>query len=162
MTIEDMKAAMLLIVTFSNLILRKKDSAKLERYRNLQITIIVLGFLYIVGIAMISLSNSNSFINTNHLVYLLILVFIVPLIDTILSSVIDYDIDKIKSIITKFSSILLLISLPCIIVIHFMFRNSELDKYSINVLLYIMIVSFIINDRKEGIDDKEKLIVSED
>lgn len=149
MNIEDLKYLLFPLLFLNFIFVKRMDDKKLLRYNHLLKNIMILGWIYLIGVSMISSSNNNIYINIMHINLSLIGVLIVPIILLKLSEVTCIDITKIKLNLIKIFNRLYLLFIVFIVLFYFLNRDHYLNKYSFYTLFYLVFIYFLIHFKEK-------------
>ncbi|ABR48012.1 hypothetical protein Amet_1842 [Alkaliphilus metalliredigens QYMF] len=158
MGVEDFKFLVFPALFLNFIFIKRIDNEKFLSYKNIQKNVMVLGFIYLLGISMISLSE-NSYINTIHIMRSLMVVLIFPIISIKLLEIKIINVSTIVNTI-KLRFISIFNILYCILIVfltlfYFFNKSHYINKYSFFWLFYLVFIYFLINFNK-GIILKSK------
>ncbi|QEK13434.1 hypothetical protein FQB35_14830 [Crassaminicella thermophila] len=155
MGVEGLKYLIFPALFFNYIFIKRIDDKKLFLYKNIQKDVMVLGFIYLLSICMISLSNNNSYINVKHIILSLMIVLILPIPILKLLEFKTINIRTIKSKLIKMFDILYCALISFITLFYFFNKNHYLNKYSFYGLFYLTFIYFLINFNKN--DDSKNI-----
>lgn len=144
---------MLFPILLLNVFFVKKINDKHEEmllYNKIRSNIIMLVFLYLIGVYMISISNNNIYIESKHIMIALIIVLILPIIlfEILKNTKIANFLLMIQPKVIKMFNIMYCILIVLIVLFYIFNRSNYLNKYSYNVLFYLSYIYFLINYTK--------------